>query len=115
MIRGHALHTAVHNSIATNYFYTKEKNDSNGNPRYKLYIIDPDAPAVYEILFNGYESQINDYVAQLMDRFNVSSDIIHLVVCISSSSFVIVFLSLGVNFFMSCLIISSRLAEQYLK
>lgn len=44
------------------YFYTRERNDRNGNPRYRVYIIDPDAPAVHETIFKCYESQIPEYV-----------------------------------------------------
>ena len=44
------------------YFYTRERNDRNGHPRYRVYIIDPDAPAVHETIFKCYESQIPEYV-----------------------------------------------------
>ena len=50
MQKMHALNSAIINCMAFDYFYTKEKPDPNGNPRYRVYIMDPDAPAVYEIL-----------------------------------------------------------------
>ena len=60
------LKTVVINHIAISYFYTREKNDKNGNPRYRLYIIDPDAPAVYETIAKTY-GDISDYVKNYME------------------------------------------------
>ena len=49
------------------YFYTRERNDRNGNPRYRVYIIDPDAPAVHETIFKCYESQIPERVETFIE------------------------------------------------
>ena len=67
MTKTHDLKTVVVNHIAFNYFYTREKNDVNGNPRYKVYIIDPDGPAVYERIFKTYsvEDSIKNYLERL--------------------------------------------------
>ena len=54
MTKTHDLKTIVIDHIAINYFYTREKNDINGNPKYRAYIIDPEAPAVYERIFKTY-------------------------------------------------------------
>ena len=62
MKKSHNLKTLVINHIAINYFYIREKNDVNGNPRYRVYIIDPDGPAVYETIFKTYENQIPEYI-----------------------------------------------------
>ena len=51
MKKYHDLKTVVSDHIAIHYFYVKEKNDTNGNPRFRVYIIDPDAPTVYETIF----------------------------------------------------------------
>lgn len=64
----HVLYTAQTNGLAINYFYTKEKADRNGNPRFKLYIMDPDAPAVYESIIKCYESQIKEHVTSFIER-----------------------------------------------
>lgn len=69
MPKMHDLKTIVVNHIAISYFYTREKNDKNGNPRYKLYIIDPEAPAVYETIAKTYGS-ISDYVKNYMEGVN---------------------------------------------
>ena len=58
MVKTHELKTIVVNHIAINYFYTREKNDVNGNPRFRVYIIDPDGGAVYETIFKTYEGLI---------------------------------------------------------
>ena len=64
MTKTHDLKTVVINHIAINYFYTREKNDVNGNPRYRVYIIDPEGPAVYERIFKTYcvESSIVNFM-----------------------------------------------------
>lgn len=62
------LKTVVVNHIAINYFYTREKNDVNGNARYRVYIIDPDAPTVYETIFKCYESQIKELVTMFIEE-----------------------------------------------
>lgn len=50
--------------VSVSYFYTREKNDANGNPRYRVYILDPDAPAVYERIFKCYDlaGAVKNYV-----------------------------------------------------
>lgn len=58
----HDLNSVIIDGDRFYYFYTKEKNDVNGNPRYKVFITDPDAPAVYETIFKCYESQIQERV-----------------------------------------------------
>ena len=67
MTKTHDLKTVVVNHIAFNYFYTREKNDVNGNPRYRVYIIDPDGPAVYERIFKTYsvEDSVKNYLERL--------------------------------------------------
>lgn len=63
----HDLKTVVINNLSINYFYEREKNDRNGNPRYRAYIIDPDGPAVYEKIFCTYdlENSIKNFLEGL--------------------------------------------------
>lgn len=68
MNKTHSLKTIVINHIAINYFYTREKNDVNGNPRYRVYVMDPDAPTVYETIVKTYESLIKDAVIAFVER-----------------------------------------------
>ncbi|MBO7257375.1 MAG: hypothetical protein J6V11_00365 [Alphaproteobacteria bacterium] len=63
----HDLKSAVIDSIAINYFYTKEKNDINGNPRFTVYIMDPDTSAIYQTAFKGYDSQIKNHVINFIN------------------------------------------------
>ena len=64
----HNLKTVIINHIAIDYFYTKEKKDVNGNSRYRVYIIDPEAPAVYEKIFKCYESEISERVHTFIEE-----------------------------------------------
>ena len=67
MLKIHHLKTIRIDGLAINYFYTKEKADPNGNPRYKVYVMDPDAPAVYETIVKGYECQIEEHVTRFIE------------------------------------------------
>lgn len=67
MKKQHSLNTVVVDNIAIQYFYTKEKRDVNGNSRFRVYIMDPDAPVIYERIFKCYESQIPECVAVFVD------------------------------------------------
>lgn len=76
MIKFHDLKTViVENESAlesVSFFYLREKNDINGNPRYRVYIMDPESAAVYETIFKCYESQIAERVAALVEKVEVS-------------------------------------------
>lgn len=62
MIKKHVLSTVAANYETVSYFYIREKNDTNGNPRYRVYIIDPEVSRVYEIMLKCYDFQIADRV-----------------------------------------------------
>ena len=64
----HDLKTVVINHIAINYFYTREKNDANGNPRYRVYIMDSDGGAVYEKIFKTYDGLIPEAVKKFIEE-----------------------------------------------
>lgn len=64
----HDLKTVTANHLSINYFYAREKNDRNGNPRYRVYIIDPDGPAVHETIFKTYEGLIADCVKRFIEE-----------------------------------------------
>jgi hypothetical protein len=64
----HDLKRAVIGGCEFTYFYTRERNDVNGNPRFRVYIIDSDAPAVHEIILKCYESQIPDRVESIIEN-----------------------------------------------
>lgn len=55
------LHGTTANYETIQYFYKADKNDRNGNPRYRVFIIDP-VGAVYETIFHCYECQIENHV-----------------------------------------------------
>lgn len=66
----HDLKTVVIDHVAYNYFYIREKNDINGNPRYRAFIIDPDGIAVYERIFKTYcvENSIVNYLEEVLQK-----------------------------------------------
>lgn len=76
MTKTHDLKTIVVNHIAFNYFYIKERSDAYGNPRYKVFIIDPDGPAVYERIFKTYcvESSIVNYLEEVLHEEKERND-----------------------------------------
>lgn len=67
MTKSHDLKTIVIDNISINYFYMREKNDTNGNPRFRVFIIDPDGPAVYEKIFKTYnlENSIKNFLEDM--------------------------------------------------
>lgn len=66
----HDLKTIVNDNITIKYFYTREKNNINGNPRFRVYIIDPDGGAVYEKIFCTYhlETSIKNFIEKEIER-----------------------------------------------
>ena len=64
----HDLKTVVVNHVSIDYFYVREKCDAYGNPRFRVYIIDPEAPAVYETIFKTYEGLIKDHVKMFIEE-----------------------------------------------
>ena len=68
MIKTHNLQSVVIDHNLFSFFYIREKNDINGNSRFRVYIIDPDAPAVYETIFKCYESQIPKRVKNHIEK-----------------------------------------------
>ena len=67
------LHFIVIDYCEFTYFFKREKNDVNGNARYRVYIIDPGGPAVYETIFKCYECQIADRVKNyILDSIGIA-------------------------------------------
>ena len=53
---------------SVHYFYKKEKNDINGNSRFRVWFFDPDGFEVYEKVFTCYEKQLSDVIQNYIDR-----------------------------------------------
>lgn len=64
----HDLKSVVIDYNEFNYFYIREKNDKNGNARYRVFIIDPDGAAVHETILKCYEFQIPDRVTAFIEN-----------------------------------------------
>ena len=69
-MKKHVLQTVIANYESVSFFYIREKNDINGNPRYRVYIIDPEVSRVYEIILKCYDFQIADRV-----RYHIENNI----------------------------------------
>lgn len=69
----HSLKRAVIDYNEFQFFYTRERNDKNGNPHYKVFIIDPDAPTAYETIFKCCEFQIAERVKDfILDKIGIA-------------------------------------------
>lgn len=64
----HDLKTVVVNNMSVDFFYIREKCDIYGNPRFRVFIIDPDGSAVYETIFKTYEGLIRDHVKNFIEE-----------------------------------------------
>lgn len=67
-MKKHDLKSVVIACNEYSFFYVREKNDVNGNARYRVFIIDPDGPAVYETILRCYESAIPERVAAFIEN-----------------------------------------------
>ena len=63
----HSMRTVVVNHTPIHYFYIRERNDVYGNPRFRVFISDPEAPAVYEKIFRTYDSLIGESVREFIE------------------------------------------------
>ena len=68
MLKTHELKTTKANYETVSFFYIREKNDVNGNPRFRVFILDSETATVYETIFNCYESQIPEYVTNHIEN-----------------------------------------------
>lgn len=68
MKKQHELKAVVIDGQRFEYFAIREKNDPNGNPRYRVFIIDPDGPAAHENIFKCYESQLSEWVTAFVNK-----------------------------------------------
>ena len=55
MIKTHDLKEIVVDGVAIQYFYKREQNDYYGNPRYRVYILNPNERFVTEKIAKKYE------------------------------------------------------------
>lgn len=67
MINTYNLKTVKANYETISYFYKREKCDPCGNSRFRVYILDYDAPIVYEKIFKCQEFQISQHVVNFVE------------------------------------------------
>lgn len=68
MKKAHDLHQITINGAPVYYFYTREKNDRNGNSRYKIHIIDTKNNTVTETTAQAYECQLSEIVKNRVEE-----------------------------------------------
>lgn len=68
MQKKHTLHSFDHAGREIFFFYKKEKRDTNGNARFRVYITDPNAQTVYEVIFKTYEADIYNNVKRFLNE-----------------------------------------------
>ena len=66
-MKTHDLYGTTVNYKTVQYFFEREKNDINGNARYRVYIISP-VGIVYVKIFKCYEIEIEDRVISFVKR-----------------------------------------------
>lgn len=71
MLKMHNLKETKINYETVSFFYTRERNDANGNPRYRVFILDTETATVYETILKCYESQIPERVTNLIENTEV--------------------------------------------
>lgn len=64
----HNLKTVVIDHNSFDFFYIRIQCDKCGNSRFRVFIIDPDGPAVHETIFKCQEFQIPDRVAAFIEN-----------------------------------------------
>lgn len=68
MLKTYNLKTTIANYERVSFFYKREKCDACGNSRFRVYILDSDAPAVYETIFKCQEFQIAQHVSVFVEN-----------------------------------------------
>ena len=72
MIKIHNLKSVVIEGMSFDFFAIRIQCDQCGNSRFRVYIIDPDAPAVHETIFKCQEFQIPDRVKNfILDEIGI--------------------------------------------
>jgi hypothetical protein len=67
-MKNYKLKRIVIDGIEYQYFYFVEKYYSNGNGRYRVFILDPDAPAVYETVIKEYITLLEYRIKELLEN-----------------------------------------------
>lgn len=63
----HNLKSVIIGGCEFSYFHIRIQCDKCGNSRFRVFIIDPDGPAVYETIFKCQEFQIPERVAAYIE------------------------------------------------
>jgi hypothetical protein len=67
-MKKHELNRVIISGNEYLFFYRRDKNDINGNARFRVFFLDLETATVYETILKCYESQIPARVAALIER-----------------------------------------------
>jgi hypothetical protein len=68
MLKTYDLKTTRANHESVPFFYRREKNDINGNPRFRVYFIDSETSTVYETILRCYEFEIAARITRIIEE-----------------------------------------------
>lgn len=68
MIKTHELKTTKANHETISFFYQREKNDRNGNSRFRVFFLDTETATVYETILRCYEFEIAQRVTSIIEN-----------------------------------------------
>lgn len=66
-VKTHYVNGVIVDYEKYNFFYTREKCNANGHPRYKVFIIDPNGGVVHETILTTYLT-INEAVKEFLEE-----------------------------------------------
>lgn len=68
MIKTHDLKTTKANHETISFFYQREKNDRNGNSRFRVFFLDAETSTVYETILRCYEFEIAERITRIIEE-----------------------------------------------
>lgn len=68
MMKTHDLKTTRANHENVSFFYHREKNDRNGNSRFRVFFLDAETSTVYETILRCYEFEIAARITRMIEE-----------------------------------------------
>ena len=68
MMKTYDLKTTMANHETISFFYQREKNDINGNSRFRVFFLDVETSTVYETILRCYEFEIAERITKIIEE-----------------------------------------------